>query len=175
MPVPSHFLAKTEGMDLRSLLSDWRWLVPENLNPIMVTAFGDMFLTDDSGKVHFLDALCGELIEAANSQAEFEKLCEDREFRRIYFQSFFVMDMRKMRGELEAQECYSCDVPPTLGGDLEPENFDRTDLSTHFSILGQLHRQTKDLPEGAKIDRINIAPPNENKPKSWWQKLTGGS
>lgn len=140
-------------MDLRSLLSEWRWLVPETLQPILVTAFGDMFLTSSSGKVHFLDTLCGELIEAADSHTEFEQLCDDREYRRIYFQSFFVIEMRKMHGELAAQECFSVDVPPTLGGDLEPENFDRTDLATHFSALGQLHRQKKDLPAGTKIDR----------------------
>jgi hypothetical protein len=168
MAVPAHLLAKTDGVDLNPLLSDWRWLVPENLNPTVTTAFGDLFLCDEAGKVHFLDTLYGELKQTANSQAEFEQLCEDRDFRRKYFQSFFVMEVRKMHGELEAGECYSCDVPPTLGGQLEPEEFERTDLATHFSILGQLHQQTKHLPAGTKIDKINIVPPHEDpKPKSF--------
>jgi hypothetical protein len=72
------------------------------------------------------------------------------------------MEMRKTHGELELGECYSCDIPPTLGGQLDPEDFERTELQTHFSVLGQLHRQTKHLTAGTKIDRINIVPPHEN-------------
>ena len=174
MSAPAHLLAKTDGVDLNSLLSDWRWLAPQNLKPTVVTAFGDLFLSDEAGRVHFLDTLYGELKQAANSQAEFEQLCADRDYRQKYFQSFFVMEMRKMHGELEAGECYSCDIPPTLGGQLDPENFDRTDLPTHFSVLGQLHRQTKHLPAGTKIDKININPKHEEtKSKTFWQKMLG--
>src|SRR6266436_4117190 len=103
MAVPAHLLAKTDGVDFNSLLSDWRWLVPKNLKPTVATAFGDLFLCDEAGKVHFLDTLYGELKQTANSQAEFEQLCEDRDFRRKYFQSFFVMEVRKMHGELERE------------------------------------------------------------------------
>jgi hypothetical protein len=173
MPIPAHLLANTDGIDVNALLSDWRWLVPENLKPTVTTAFGDLFLCDNAGKVHFLDTLYGELKQIANSQAEFEQLCEGREFRRKYFQSFFVMEMRKMHGELEVGECYSCDIPPTLGAQLEPEEFERTDLEAHLSILGQVHRQTKHLPVGNRIDRVNnnVSEHADSKPKSFWQRL----
>jgi hypothetical protein len=39
---------------------------------------------------------------------------------------------------------------------LAADNFERTDLQTHYSMLGQLHRQTKHLPPGTKIDSIKI-------------------
>ena len=162
MPVPAHLLAKADGVDLNSLLSDWRWLLPENLKPTVTTAFGDLFLCDEEVKVHFLDTLYGELKCVAGSKAEFEQLCEDRDFRRKYFQSFFVMEMRKMHGDLEVGECYSCDIRPTLGAQLDPEEFERTDLEVHLSILGQVHSQTKRLPTGTKIDKINIVPPHED-------------
>ena len=174
MPIPPHLLANTGGIDVNALLSDWRWLVPESLKPVVTTAFGDVFLCDEDGEVHFLDTLYGELKVAATSQAEFDRLSEDRDFRRKYFQSFFVMEMRKMHGDLEVGECYSCDIPPTLGGQLEPEEYERTDLEVHLSVLGQLHRQTKHLPAGTKIGKINLVPPNEDpKPKSFWQKMLG--
>jgi hypothetical protein len=61
-----------------------------------------------------------------------------------------------------------------LRGQLEEDNFQRTDLQVHYSILGQLHRQTKHLPPGTKIDSIKIESPDEDaKPKSWWQRLVG--
>ena len=174
MPIPAHLLANTDGIDVNALLSDWRWLVPENLKPTVTTAFGDVFLCDEAGKVHFLDTLYGELKQAASSQTEFEQLCEDRDFRRKYFQSFFVMEMRKMHGELQVGECYSCDVPPTLGAELEPEEFERTNLDVHLSILGQVHRQTKHLPAGTRIDKVNIISEHaDSKPKSFWQRILG--
>ncbi len=69
---------------------------------------------------------------------------------------------------------YSCKTPLSLGGQLEAENFERTDLQVHYSRLGQIHRQTKDLPPGTKIGRIKFGSPDEDqKPKRWWQKLMG--
>jgi len=53
-----------------------------------------------------------------------------------------------LRGELAPGECYGCKTPLSLGGQLEEDNFERTDLQVHYSILGQLHRQTKHLPPG---------------------------
>ena len=174
MAVPSHLVVKTEGVDFDALLSDWRWLVRAELKPILVTAFGDLFLRGESGRIYFLNAMSGSLKEVAGSEEAFEQLCEDREQRRNLFLSSFLMEVRKVRGELAPGDCYSCEVPLSLGGKLEPENFEPADLLSHFSILGQLHRQTKDLPAGTKIDKINIVPPNEDpKPKSLWQKMLG--
>jgi hypothetical protein len=75
---------------------------------------------------------------------------------------------------LAAGVCYSCKTPLSLGGQLEADNFERTDLQVHYSILGQLHQQTRHLPPGTKIDSIKIESPHEDlKPKSWWQRLVG--
>jgi hypothetical protein len=38
MPVPAHLVAKTDGVDLDSLLSDWGWLVLNDLKPTLVTS-----------------------------------------------------------------------------------------------------------------------------------------
>jgi hypothetical protein len=174
MPIPSHLKIKSEGVDFDALLSDWRWLVKPELKPFLLTVFGDLFLRGESGRIYFLNAMTGSLKEVADSEEAFEQLCEDREQRRMLFLSSFLMEVRQIRGELAPGDCYSCEVPLSLGGELEPENFETSDLSSHFSILGQLHSQTKDLPAGTKIDKINIVPPNEDpKPKSLWQRMLG--
>jgi hypothetical protein len=117
--------------------------------------------------------MSGEFKQVAQSQEEFERLCEDKEQRRRWFLGFLFMEVRKLRGELAAGECYSCEIPLSLGGQLEPENFERTEQDVHYSILGQLHHQTKHLPPGTRIDSIKIEPRRENtKPKSWWQRFT---
>jgi hypothetical protein len=66
------------------------------------------------------------------------------------------MELRKLRGELAAGQCYSCKIPLSLGGKFAADNFERADLRVHYSILGQLHRQTRHLPPDTKIDSIKI-------------------
>jgi hypothetical protein len=163
MAVPAHLTIQTEGLAFDSLPSDWHWLVSSDFTPLLMTAFGDLFLRDKLGRVHFLDLMSGEFKQVAESRKEFDRLCEDRERRRSWFVGFLLTEVRKLRGELAAGECYSCRTPLSLGGQLEPDNFERTDLEVHYSILGQLHRQTRDLPHGTKIDSIKIESPQDGR------------
>src|SRR5690242_6021155 len=101
--------------------------------------------------MYFLNAMTGDLKEVAESEEAFEQLCEDREQRRNLFLSSFLMEVRNLHGDLAPGDCYSRDIPLSLRGQLQPENFEPADLFTHFSILGQLHRQTKHLPAGTKV------------------------
>jgi hypothetical protein len=39
---------------------------------------------------------------------------------------------------------------------MEPSNFEPTDLAVHFGMLGQIHAQIKDLPEGTPIGEIKF-------------------
>ena len=168
MAVPAHLTIATDGLPFDALLSDWRWLVSPDFTPVLMTAFGDLFLRDKSGRVHFLDLMSGEFKPVANSQEAFERLCEDREQRRSWFVGFLFTEVRKLRGELVAGQCYSCKTPLSLGGQLEPDNFERADLQVHYSILGQLHEQTRHLPAGTKINTIKIGGNHEDsKPKIW--------
>lgn len=156
MAVPAHLTIKTDGLSFDTLLSDWRWLVSPDFTPVLMAVFGDLFLRDQSGRIHFLDLMTGEFNQVAESQEEFDRLCEDRERRRSWFVSFLFTEVRKLRGDLSTNECYSCKKPLSLGGQLEPNNFERTDLQVHYSILGQLHQQTRNLRPGTKIDGIKI-------------------
>ncbi len=174
MAIPAHLTIQTDGLPFDSLLSGWRWLVSKDFTPVLMTAFGDLFLRDQSGRIHFLDLMCGEFTQVAQSSEEFERLCEAQGKRRSWFAGFLLIELRKLRGELAKGECYSCKTPLSLGGQLEADNFERGDLQVHYSILGQLHQQTKHLPPGTKIDSVKIDPTQEApKPKSWWQKLIG--
>jgi hypothetical protein len=156
MPVPAHLTIPIEGLPFDSLLADWRWLVANNYTPIMMTAFGDLFLHGDAGPVHFLDLMTGRFKQVAESEEELSTLCEDRSRCRTWFIGFLVMELRKTLGELAPGECYGCKLPLSLGGELAPDNFQRTDLQTHYSVMGQLHRPTHNLPLGTKIKRIKI-------------------
>jgi hypothetical protein len=172
MAIPTHLTIQGDNLAFDILLADWRWLVQPSFTPVLMTAFGDLFLRDEVGHIHFLDLMTGEFEQVANSPDEFDRLCEDREQRRSWFVGFLLIELRRLRGGLAPGQCYSCKIPLSLGGQLKADNFECMDLGVHFSVLGQLHRQTKHLPPGTRIDDIKIGSEHEDtKPKNWWQRV----
>ena len=143
-----------QGTD--DLLSDWRWLVGESMQLLVVSSLGDMFLADIDGHVFWLDSGAGQLQQVAETSAEFKRLMQQREKADQWFIPQLVGELMAGGVRLAPGQCYSYKKPPILGGEIEPGNFEPCDLSVHFSVLGQLHRQIKDLPPGTKISDIKI-------------------
>jgi hypothetical protein len=138
------------------LLSDWRWLVGDSMRLLLVSAIGDMFLADAAGQVFWLDTGTGQLQQIAKSVNEFERLRQQREQADQWFIPQLVGDLIASGVRLSLGQCYGYKKPPILGGQIEPANFEPTDLSVHFSVLGQIHRKVKDLPSGTNITGIKI-------------------
>lgn len=141
------------------LLRDWRWLLGDSMQLLLVSAIGDMFLTDSAGEVFWLDTGTGQLQKIAASIDQFQQLRQQQENAEQWFIPQLVGDLITSGVRLAPGQCYSYKKPPILGGEIEPSNFQPTDLSVHFSILGQIHRQVKDLPPGTKIKDIKIEGP----------------
>ena len=162
-----------DGISAESLLADWRHLVPQTHTPVLMTALGDLFLRDKGGAIHFLDLMCGELKQVAKSQDEFDSFCDNREQRRSWFVSHLVMELRKLHGDLPAGQCFSCKVPLFLSGQLEAGNFQPCDIRVHYSVLGQLHAQTRHLPAGTRINSVHTEASDESttSKKSWWRRF----
>jgi hypothetical protein len=145
-----------EGLASDRLLSDWRWLVPQTLRPFSLTMFGDWFFEDPNGRVIFLDSVAGQLSEIAPSRAQFLAEREKKKNLDEWFMADLVIlcwdcGLRPGKGQ-----CLSFKVPPILSGSLEVENIDICDLMVHQSILAQIHRGVRDLPEGAVINRFLV-------------------
>lgn len=138
------------------LLDDWRWLVGNSVCLLLVSAIGDMFLADTDGRVFWLDTGTGQLQQIAESVGEFQRLRQLAEQADQWFIPQLVGDLIASGIRLSPGQCYSYKMPPILGGEIEPNNFEPTDLSVHFSLLGQIHRQVKNLPPGTKITNIKI-------------------
>ena len=142
--------------DENDLLEEWRWLLGDSMQLFLVSSMGDMFLGDPEGQIFWLDTGTGRLTQVAGSQQEFKQLMQQRENAGRWFIPQLVGDLMASGVRLAPGQCYSYKKPPVLGGAIEPGNFEPTDLSVHFSILGQIHRQVKDLPPGTKISDIRI-------------------
>lgn len=141
------------------LLRDWRWLLGNSMRLLLVSAIGDMFLADSAGQVFWLEAGTGKLQKIAESIDQFQQLRQQRQNADDWFIPALVADLITSGVRLAPGQCYSFKKPPILGGEFELSNFEPTDLSVHFSILGQIHRQVKDLPPGTKIKDIKIKGP----------------
>jgi hypothetical protein len=138
------------------LLSDWRWLVGDSVHLLLVSAIGDMFLANTDGHVLWLDTGTGQLQQIASSLEEFQQLRQQRDSVDQWFIPQLVGDLISSGVRLAPGQCYSYKNPPILGGEIELGNFEPMDLAIHFRVLGQIHKQVKDLPPGTRITNIKI-------------------
>jgi hypothetical protein len=144
------------GLDRDRLLSDWRWLVPNDLRPISLTIFGDWFLEDPRGCIWFLDVVGGKLSQVSMSCASFLAERENPENLSEWYMADFALLCWERGLRPTAGQCLSFKIPPVLSGPIKFENIEVCDLMVHESIMGQIHRGVKDLPEGTVIDRFTV-------------------
>lgn len=136
------------------LLSEWRWMVPDSMTLHMVSSVGDAFLRDVEGGVFWLDTGTAELHRIAESEEQFDFLRQQRDYADQWFVPQLVGDLMAQGHSLALGQCFSYKVPPTLGGEFQPTNFEPCDLAVHFSLLGQLQRQAKGLPAGTSVSSV---------------------
>ncbi len=72
-------------LDVDRLLSEWRWLCPQSLALVARSAFGDLFLRDEAGKIIKLDIAIGQILEVATSETDFRDLAYTKEKREQWF------------------------------------------------------------------------------------------
>lgn len=145
-----------ECVVLNELLQDWKWAMPEPMRPVLLTALGDVFAQGENGAVYFVDVIEGHIRMVAEDGAAFEELLSDAEFVTDHFFPARVLELRDAGIELELNQVYSHQQPLVLGGSDELENYETSDVSIYLSILGQIHEQVKDLPEGTVISDVEI-------------------
>jgi len=140
-----------------ALLSEWRWMVAATLDVRMVSALGDAFLESPDGAIFWLDVAAAELTRIAISKDEFEKLCQIPENVERWFMPQLVGGLLSGGSKLDAGECFSYKISPSLGGTFEPSNFEVCKLSRHFVAMGKIQAQVKHLPVGTRITSIQAA------------------
>lgn len=137
-----------------ALLDEWRWLVGEEVELVVVSALGDLFLKDAEGHILWLDVGAARLTQVAESGDEFKRLMQQATHVDEWFVPQLIGDLIVSGKRLAPGQCYSYKVPPMLSGKMELDNFEPTGLRVHCSMFAQIGRQIRDLPEGTKIDRI---------------------
>ena len=149
-----------EHTDRAALLADWEWLIGPHRLPILISALGHAFVQDTGdGTVHQLDTVFGDVEQVAASEDELRALLGEREFVVERLTAQLVADLRNAGLVLGPHQVYAFSTPPALGGEVAVENAEIADLEVHLSLMGQLHRQIADLPEGTPISEIRLEGP----------------
>ncbi|WP_395741131.1 T6SS immunity protein Tdi1 domain-containing protein [Prosthecobacter sp.] len=139
-------------LDREALLSEWRWLTGATKLPVLATLAGDVFVQDSTdGSVHFLDVVEGRCTEIAPDGDTFQRLLSDREFVMRHLSVQLVAPLIRAGKVPAAGQILSWRHPPVLGGACSTDNLEATDISVHFSMLGQIWRQASTLPPGTPI------------------------
>lgn len=141
-------------LDSDRLLLEWRWLCSQLFTVIDSNAFGDLFLTDEAGRVHMLDVGSGDLALIAGSIPEFRTLTMTREKQKDWFEEDAVNAARERGLVPGSEQCIGFSIPVVFaeGGGLDSAYI--ADLYEHVSYLGDIHRQIATLPDGAKVELV---------------------
>ncbi len=152
----SDITVSLDGLTNEDLFCDWRWLIDQSFQPVVLTAMGDLFLVDANHSVHWLDVASGNLSPVSESIDEFQELIGVEENATRWFMTEVVLTLKANEIALRPQQVYSLNVPAVLGGNYEFGNITPTDVRVHLSIHGQIHRQVKDLPPGTRISEVRF-------------------
>jgi hypothetical protein len=151
------YLADMTGIDTDALLEDWQWLLGGRSYAVFrATAMGDLILKDPARGFHLLDMIDGNVRPLADTEEELWAMLADRHTRKTVLATFVVRGLREAGVTLGPGQCYSPDHPPVLGGELSNDNLRPCDLRVHASIMGQIHRQVRDLPPGTRISEVRF-------------------
>lgn len=139
------------------ILSDWKWLIGDKKLPILLAASGDAFLQDlENGSIYWLDVGGGELRKIAQNQEEFSRQLQSKDHVIEYLAVHMVGDLIQSGKSLAEGQIYSLKTPYVLGGEYRLDNIEASDIEVHFSVLGQIHQQVSNLPEGTPVNSVKI-------------------
>jgi hypothetical protein len=145
----SYFLV--DHLDVDRLLSEWRWLCPQSLALVARSAFGDLFLRDEAGKIFRLDIAIGQILEVATSETEFRDLAYTKEKREQWFAESDELAAMKRGLSPNQDQCVAFKTPIIFAEAGTPNNAYVGSLYEQVSFLGDLNRQISQLPDGSKV------------------------
>ena len=148
------YLIDLEGKDWPALLGPWMKELPAAFELWFVSRFGDPFIVLDDGSVHLLDVGRGVLEKLADSREDFVARIDAPGNAESWLLLPLVDRCVAAGMALGPQQCFGYRMPPMLGGEYAVENIEPTALERHYTLLGQVWEQVKDLPAGTRVAGI---------------------
>lgn len=146
-----------DDFDHERALDAWRWLVPADFQPFLLTAFGDWILGAPDGAIYLMDTLEGQLTRIAETGREFNHCVDNDEAKRDAWLFEGIVIGQASRGVfLEKGQCFGWVIPPIMGGAIEADNIEPHNIIAYETVVGALHKQIRDLPPGTKVSKITV-------------------
>jgi hypothetical protein len=140
-----------DHLDVNRLLTEWRWLCPEPMTLVARNVFGDLFLADIDGRVFWLQSAFGKLIEIAPSEENFHEMLKADSTREEWFAETDARAAAKNGLAPDALHCIGFKIPVVFAESGFAGNAYVADLYEQVSLLGDLHHQLRDVPDGGKV------------------------
>jgi hypothetical protein len=139
-------------LSVEQLLAEWRWLCPAPVSIIARTAFGDLFLREESGIVSKLDVSAGQLTVVADTVDLFLSLAASPEKRKELFAEDDERAAARSGLVPSAIECIAFKIPLCFRESSSAlDNVYVAGLYKYVSYLGDIHRQIAEVQDGKKI------------------------
>ena len=139
-----------------SALEEWAFLGLEGKQPSFSSPFGDVFLEASDGW-WFLDVMSGTLTREWASAEDLQAALNSADGQDRYLMAGLARlaaDQGFAPGE---NQILAFKIPPMLGGPMNSENLEVSDMVVTLDIQGQIYAQTRDLPPGTPISGFTIA------------------
>jgi hypothetical protein len=141
-----------DGLSVNKLLSEWRWLCPGHFRLIAVSAFGELFLEDNVGAIHWLETAIARMSRVADTRDQFYEVIQRPEYRREWFGEDVALALAQQGFRPSNGFCVGYKTPIVFAESIGTvANVYIADLYEYVSFLGDLNFQIKDLPDGGKV------------------------
>lgn len=128
----------------------WTWALDDPTQVLMVNAFGNVLVTCHDGTLWRVipeELTARKIRDDKNYLAAFE----DEQFREDWFFEGVADAAEAALGPLGEGRCYAFTTWPIMGGPFTPDNMYVATTTEWLGVSGEVGRQIKDLPNGAKI------------------------
>jgi len=146
------------NLDVERLLSEWRWLCPDEMELVARNVYGDLFLRGNDGGVFWLDVGGGRFQKVADSEGQFRELAQTIAKKEEWFAASKVSAAARRGLEPNSLQCIGFKTPVVFKESASvPDNAYVADLYECVSFLGDLSHQIADVPDGSKV-RLIVGP-----------------
>jgi len=148
----SHLFVDVDLVEVSNALSEWSWFLKGEWTPLSVSAVGDVFLENQTGKVFRLDTGVAELEAVAPSVAAFHEALQFPASLQEWLLAPVVAELQSQGKTLGHGQCYGFTILPIFReGSYRAENRFMLSALEHIRITGDMHSQLKDVPNGQAI------------------------
>ncbi len=147
--------------DWRTLLTDWLTFLPDSFDVWLMNKFGDLFLVATDGSILFFDVTGWTIEKIAENKDEFFELFYQDNNANYWLMIPLVDKMIAVGIAITEGRCYCFKIPIILGGEYSVENAATIPIEEHYRVNAYLYEQTKDLPDGAKVELKVINVPSK--------------